>query len=161
MKLNSTSPLNQNKNLTHLLNYNDEPLNNNTFITPPPDVDMNTQQQQQQKPNPVSKKRKKSQPQNTFMNKDYYSSSTRKSQVLPTPQHIDPYTQTYHPFDSRTPPFFNFPFANPFMNPHPTSTHYHHNPMKYHYPTHQQQFSYHPHLQRQQQYNNPNYMRKF
>jgi hypothetical protein len=33
--------------------------------------------------------------------------------------------------------------------------------MKYHYPTHQQQFSYHPHLQRQQQYNNSNYMCKF
>jgi hypothetical protein len=165
MKFNSTSPSNQNKTLTHLLNYNDEPLNNNTYITPPPDIDVNVQQQKKSnEPFQASKKRKKSQ-QNSFNNKDYYSSSTRKSQVLPTPQppsiHMDPYSQTYHHFDSRTAPFFNFPFANPFMNPHSTPAHFHHNPMKYHYPTHQQQFSYHPHLQRQQQYNNSNYMRKF
>ncbi|CAF0839062.1 unnamed protein product [Rotaria sp. Silwood1] len=167
-KLNSTSPLNHNKKLSHLLNYDDEPLNNNTFITPPPDIDINVQQQKTS--NDIyqnSKKNKKSQ-QNSFINREYYSLS-RNTQVLPRSQppsmHIDPYTQSYHHFDPRTTPFFNFPFHNPFMNPHPTtaSTHFHHNSMKYHYPTHsypthQQQYSYHPHLQSQQQYNNSNYM---
>jgi hypothetical protein len=42
---------------------------------------------------------------------------------------------------------------------------YHHHPHHHHpshaYPTHQQQYPYHPHLQRQQPYNNSNYMCKF
>jgi hypothetical protein len=91
----------------------------------------------------------------------------------PPPMHLDPYAQSYHhPFVPRAaapPPFFNFPFPHPFLNPHSTSApphfHSHHHPMKYHhhhaYSTHQQQYPYHPHLQRQQQYNNSNYMCKF
>jgi len=92
----------------------------------------------------------------------------------PPPIHMDPYSQSYHhQFVPRAapPPFFNFPFPHPFLNPHSTTapSHFHHHPMKYHhhhhpshgYPTHQQQYPYHPHLQRQQQYNNSNYMCKF
>ncbi len=93
----------------------------------------------------------------------------------PPPIHLDPYAQSYHhAFAPRAgpPPFFNFPFPHPFLNAHPTPapSHFHHHPMKYHhhhhhpshgYPTHQQQYSYHPHLQRQQPYNNSNYMCKF
>ncbi|CAF1221352.1 unnamed protein product [Adineta ricciae] len=146
------------------------------------------QQQQQQQQRKASndieqqspKKMKKSK-QSSFHSKEYYSTS-RKSEHLPQPpappppiHHMDPYAQPYHHFDTRTAPFFNFPFPNPFMNPHaaapppppPPSNHFHHNSMKYHYPTHsypahhhQQQFPYHPHLQRQQQYNNTNYMCK-
>ena len=94
----------------------------------------------------------------------------------PPPMHLDPYAQSYHHFAPRTapPPFFNFPFPHPFLNPHSTTTtpsHFHHHSMKYHHPhhhhpshaysTHQQQYPYHPHLQRQQQqYNNSNYMCK-
>ncbi|UJR16302.1 hypothetical protein I4U23_003208 [Adineta vaga] len=174
---------NQMKKLAHLFNYDDEPLNNNTFITPPPEIDTHihhhthAQQQLQKTSNDIEqspKKMKKSKP-NSFHNKEYYSAS-RKTEHLPQPPappppiHMDPYAQPYHHFDARTAPFFNFPFPNPFMNPHPPappapppSNHFHHNAMKYHYPTHnypphQQQFSYHPHLQRQQQYNNTNYM---
>ncbi|CAF2121826.1 unnamed protein product [Rotaria magnacalcarata] len=169
MKLNSTSPLNQNKKLTHLLNYDDEPLNNNTFITPPPDIDVNIQQQKISNDFYQNSKKPKKSQQNSFNNREYYPSATRNTQVLPrsqpSPIHLDPYSQSYHHYDPRTTPFFNFPFPNPFMNAHPTTTssHFHHNPMKYHYPTHnypahQQQYSYHPHLQPQQQYNNANYM---
>jgi hypothetical protein len=94
----------------------------------------------------------------------------------PPPIHMDPYAQSYHhSFVPPTgpPPFYNFPFPHPFLNPHSTSapSHFHSHPMKYHhphhhhsshgYPTHQQQYPYHPHLQRQQQYNNSNYMCKF
>jgi hypothetical protein len=158
--VNSTSPLNQNKKLSHLLNY-DEPLNNNTYITPPPEIEANIQQQK----NYQSPKKTKKSHQNSLKKKEFYS-STRKSQILPPPSapstmHMDPYAQPFHHFDPRTSPFFNFPFPNPFINPHTPSTHFHQNSMKYHYPTHQQQFSYHPHLQRQQQFNNPNYMCKF
>jgi hypothetical protein len=155
--VNSTSPLNQNKKLSHLLNY-DEPLNNNTYITPPPEIEANIQQQK----NYQSPKKSKKSHQNSFNKKEFYSSS-RKPQILPpqpapSSMHMDPYAQPFHHFDPRTSPFFNFPFPNPFINPHSTPTHFHQNSMKYHYPTHQQQFAYHPHLQRQQQYNNPNYM---
>ena len=93
----------------------------------------------------------------------------------PPPLHLDPYAQSYHhAFAPRAAPpsYFNFPFPHPFLNAHPTPapSHYHphHHPMNYHhhhsshgYPTHQQPYSYHPHLQRQQQYNNSNYMCKF
>jgi hypothetical protein len=160
----TTSPLNQNKKLSHLLNYDDEPLNNNTYITPPPEIDGNNIQQNHTYKTP--KKIKKSH-QNSFKKNEYYS-STIKSQVLPsqppssqTSIHIDPYAQSFHHFNPRTTPFFNFPFTNPFINPHTTPTHFHQNPIKYHYPTHQQQYAYHPHLQRQQQYNNSNFMCKF
>ncbi|CAF2471592.1 unnamed protein product [Rotaria sp. Silwood2] len=89
--------------------------------------------------------------------------------VPPPPIHIDPYAQTYHPFAPRVPPppppFFNFPFPHPFLNPHAptTSTHFHPHSMKYHHHIHPshiypQQYPYHAHLQRQQQYNNSNYM---
>ncbi|UJR30201.1 hypothetical protein I4U23_017740 [Adineta vaga] len=92
------------------------------------------------------------------------------------PMHLDPYAQPYHHFVPRgtpvPPPFFNFPFPHPFLNPRSTvaaatasSSRFHHHSMKYPhhhpshlYPTHQSQYSYHPHLQRQQQYNNSNYM---
>jgi hypothetical protein len=158
----TSPPLNQNKKLSHLLNYDDEPLNNNTFITPPPEIDGNNIQQ-----NHIykSQKKLKKSHQNSFKKNEYHSSKI-KSQVLPQPPpqssiHIDPYAQSFHHFDPRTTPFFNFPFTNPFINPHSTPTHFHQNPIKYHYPTHQQQFAYHPHLQRQQQYNNSNFMCKF
>jgi hypothetical protein len=168
-----TSPGHPNKKLSHLLNYDDEPLNNNTYITPPPEIDAHIHQDKTSNDtqhNPKKMKRKSQQ--NPFHNKEYCSSSSRKQELLPPSQspsiHIDPYTQAYHHFDARTAPFFNFPFPNPFMTPHAAtaSTHFHPNTMKYHYPTHtypthQQSFPYHPHLQRQPQYNNSNYMCKF
>ncbi|CAF0737909.1 unnamed protein product [Adineta steineri] len=203
MKHNSIkSPENSRKKISHLLNYDDEPLNNNTFITPPPEIEANIQHQKisndyQRSP----KKVKKSKQSSVNNHKEHYSSSRKsehfpppppppppsqqqqqqhhhqqqhqqqqqqQQQQQPSPMHIDPYAQPYHHFDARTAPFFNFPFPNPFMNPHPAppSNHFHPNSMKYHYPTpgyptHQQPFSYHPHLQRQQQYNSSNYMCKF
>ena len=169
-KFNSTSPLNQTKKLSHLLNYDDEPLNNNTFITPPPDIDVNIQQQKaanesHQSPKKAAKKPHK----NPLINRKHYSlsSTTRRMEILsrsqPPSMHMNPYSQPYHQFDPRTTPFFNFPFPNPFMNAHSStpSTHFHPTSMKYHYPTHQQQYSYHTHLQSQQQYNSSNYMCKF
>ncbi|CAF3731476.1 unnamed protein product, partial [Rotaria sordida] len=86
----------------------------------------------------------------------------------PPPIHIDPYVQTYHHFaPPPPPPYFNFPYPHPFLNPHSTtSAHFHPHSMKYHHhhphihPSHAypQQYPYHAHLQRQQQYNNSNYM---
>ncbi|CAF4715662.1 unnamed protein product [Rotaria sp. Silwood1] len=90
--------------------------------------------------------------------------------VPPPPIHIDPYAQAYHPFAPHVPApppsaFFNYPFPHPFLNPHPstTSAHFHPHSMKYHHHIHPAhayppQYPYHAHLQRQQQYNNSNYM---
>ena len=159
--INATSPHHPNKKLSHLFNYDGESLNNNTYITPPPEIETNIQQH---KSSHSPKKTKKSH-QNSSNKKEFYSTSKR-SQMLPPPPnqppiHMDPYPQPFHHFDPRTAPFFNFSFSNPFLNPHSTPPHFHQNPMKYHYPTHQPPFAYHPHLQRQPPYNNPNYMRKF
>lgn len=95
----------------------------------------------------------------------------------PPPMHMDPYAQGYHPFTPRAgPPYLNFPFPHPFLNPHSaTSAHFHSHSMKYPhshphprhfhsshgYSMHAQQHSYHTHLQRQQHYNNSNYMCKY
>ena len=160
MNNSSSSPINSNKKLTHLLNYDDEPLNNNTFITPPPENEANIQQTKNSNQITQSPKKMKKSHQNAMQRKDYQPpppSAPSQSQM-----HIDPYSQSFHPFDPQASPFFNFPFSNPFINPHSTPTPFHQNSMKYHYPTHQQSYSYHhhPHLQRQQQYNNPNYMCK-
>ena len=165
---NASSPVNANKKLSHLFNYDGDSLNTNTYITPPPEIEANIHQQHKTSSQPIGQSPKKSKKthQNSSNKKDFYSSGKRP-QILPAPPptqpaiHMDPYAQSFHHFDPRTSPFFNFPFANPFLNPHSTPSHFHQNPMKYHYPTHQPPFSYHPHLQRQQQYNNPNYMRKF
>ena len=113
----------------------------------------------------------------------------------PSSMHIDPYGHSYHPFAPRLanaapPPFFNFPFPNPFLNPHSSSApphfhshnHNHHHSMKYpnhhphshhhrhhrpprpppphNYSSHQQPFPYRPRLQRQPTHKNSNYMCK-
>lgn len=163
--INATSPVNPNKKLSHLFNYDGESLNNNTYITPPPENEANVQQQKCSQPISQSPKKTKKSHQNSSNKKEFYSTSKR-SQMLPPPPnqppiHMDPYGQPFHHYDPRTAPFFNFSFPNPFLNPHSTPPHFHQNPMKYHYPTHQQPFSYHPHLQRPPPYNNPNYMRKY
>ncbi|CAF4150930.1 unnamed protein product [Rotaria socialis] len=122
-------------------------------------------------------------PQSRSISNHSYRTSQEPSLISPTlpvappPIHMDPYAQPYHSFVPRAgpPPFFNFPFPHPFLNPHPTTStaHFHPHALKYHdrhhhplhpshvYPTHSQQYPYHAHLQRQQQYNNSNYMCKF
>ena len=174
------------KKYSHLFNGHHEASANNMFITPPPDTDSNVQPHagDSHDYHPKPKKVKKHNASSSF-NKECYPAA-RKSHhepqlLLPPPplpppppppsqaaaMHMDPYAQSYHHFNSRNSSFFHFPFANPYINPHPPSApaHYHPHSVKYHHPTHaypphQPQFNYHPHAQRQPHYHNANYMRK-